>query len=570
MVRATLKVFAIAIAAVVLPNTAQADSELTEFLETAIPHFDQYIPEPSLAARAAAVTFTAAYDAWAAYDDEAVGVVTGDLLDGTGGPDTPGNRREAVLHAMVTAMYGLTGKQNALNQRLLRMGYNPESNTPAAILGRRIGAAVLSNRRQDGSNQPGGYADTSHYMIAPMEEFDAWQPDWDEDEDELQMPMTPHWGRVLPFAVMDVVGMRPPAPPVLGSPEFDAQVQEIIDYSANLTDEQKAIAEYWAPFRWANPTTHLMELTQDISRREGLSFDEDIQLFFAFGNAMLDASIAAWDAKYHYNYVRPVTVIQAMGDEVITAYDERRNQTRQIRARDWEPYLETPPFPEYVSGHSTFAAAWARVMEMVMGTEEFDYTGRVYSINEEDSSRIFNPIELYFPTYRAAAESSGMSRLYGGIHWMAGNREGLNLGYQVGELAVERSRQFIAGDAMTPTPVFASVETQYWMPMSEGGIMTEAMDAQPVGNYYISASVISADPSRERVPLRINVRAADGTDRILGSVDESHRSERRQWIGINWRSTGHERFYITIEPAAEIGADYADYEVVQIYQVRVN
>lgn len=538
---------------------------MTEFMETMIPHMDEFVPEPPLAARGMALTFTAAYDAWAAYEPDAVGVVTGNLLDGTGGPDNQASREESILYAMLTVQYGLTGKRNALLRRLTLMGYRPENESDAAALGRRIGALVLASRRQDGSNQPGQYDDTSHYMIAPADDFRAWQPDIIDRM--TQEPLTPHWGRVLPFAMTDIESHRAPPPAEPGTPAFDAQVAELLEYSANLTDEHKAIAEYWAPREWATPASHLTDLTREVSMREGLSLEEDVQLFFTIGNALLDAGIAAWDSKYHYNYVRPVTVVQRMGDEMITAYNYRNNRTDTIRAEDWEPYLETPAFPEYVSGHSAFTAAWARVMELAMGTPDFDFTDRVYALEEENAGRIFNPIELHFPTYWSAAESSGMSRIYGGIHWMAGNREGLTMGRAIGEEAYSRAQSYFNGEAMTPTAVLATVESDYWRSMPDGpGRMSVVIDPMPIGQYAVSAHLEAPDGG-ERAPVRLTVRAGDGTDRILGVYDESRRSgARAPWVTLGWRSTGREPFYFTMEPLD--GAD--DFEVVQIYQVRVN
>ena len=561
-IRQSLSVSIIAIAAACcLVTPASADSVMTEFMETMVPHVDERVPVPAPAGRVMAVTFTAAYDAWAAYDEEAVGVVTGNLLDGTGA----GNREEAILHAMLTTLYGLTGKQNPYRLRLRRMGFNPDSESLDAQLGRNIGAMVLAERRQDGANQQDNYEDTSHYMVAPPEELAAWQPDFIDRM--VQEPITPHWGRVVPFAMRNMEHHRPPTPPALGTPEFDAQVEEVLAYSANLTQRHKAIAEYWAPERWATPASHFVDVTKDISERDGFTLEQDVKLFFTIGNAMMDAGIAAWDAKYRFNYVRPVTVIQRMGDRPIRAYNYRTNQTETIAAEDWEPYLETPAFPEYVSGHSAFAAAWARAMELTLGTDQMDYTGRVYFLSEENSPYVVDPIQLHFQTYEEAAQSSGMSRLYGGIHWMIGNTEGLAMGRTIGEMAYERAQRFFDGSATAPTPVFASVDTDYWRPMGESGRMSTVLDPVPAGLYSISASLSAEAGFENRAPVRLTVRSGDGSNRLLGLYDETNRQgPMPPWISVGWRSTGTEPFYVTLEP---VGAD-PDLEVVQIYQVRVN
>jgi hypothetical protein len=122
-------------------------------------------------------------------------------------------------------------------------------------------------------------------------------------------------------------------------------------------------------------------------------------------NTLFDASIEAWDAKYGYDYVRPITVIRALGDIRITARPRSLPAVlassspeaaraayglvpvpvgiAEIPAADWEPYLPMPPFPAHVSGHSTFCAAWARVMELMTGSQEFSFHTTVHHLYVE-------------------------------------------------------------------------------------------------------------------------------------------------------------------------------------------
>ena len=177
-------------------------------------------------------------------------------------------------------------------------------------------------------------------------------------------------------------------------------------------------------------------------------------MFFVASNAIFDASIAAWDAKYVYDYVRPITAIRALGDTLISAWRPRSLVVlaystpaalaeakdsvvvpaglEEVRAADWEPYLPTPPFPSYVSGHSVFTASWARAMQLAMGKPDFNFKKTVRRLYVEQRE-LAQPVTLSYPTFAAAAEAAGISRIWAGVHWPADNERGQELGRKVGE-----------------------------------------------------------------------------------------------------------------------------------------
>jgi hypothetical protein len=129
---------------------------------------------------------------------------------------------------------------------------------------------------------------------------------------------------------------------------------------------------------------------------------------------MADAGIAAWDAKFAYGWWRPITAIREAASD---------GNPDTVSEANWVPLIATPPFPEYVSGHSTFSAAAAAVLEALHGDDRFPFTLR--------SQSLFG-IERRFERFSEAAAEAGMSRIYGGIHFMSANREGQILGRQVG------------------------------------------------------------------------------------------------------------------------------------------
>ena len=174
-----------------------------------------------------------------------------------------------------------------------------------------------------------------------------------------------------------------------------------------------------------------------------------------------------WDAKYAYDYVRPITVIRALGDTPISAW-RPRSLTEALAystpaakadaeyvvavpaglgeapAADWEPYLPTPPFPGYISGHSAFTAAWARAMELAIGKPDFNFKTTVRHLYVEQRE-LAEQVTLSYPTFAAAAEAAGISRIWAGVHWPADNERGLELGRKVGESVWRRAEQFVLG-----------------------------------------------------------------------------------------------------------------------------
>jgi hypothetical protein len=218
--------------------------------------------------------------------------------------------------------------------------------------------------------------------------------------------------------------------------------------SGGLTDEHKAIAEYWADGPGTEtPCGHWCLLARQVSGRDGHGLDGDVKLLFALAGALLDASIACWDAKRTYDSVRPVTAVHFLfaGQEV-SAWAGPGQGTRRIPGERWQPYLATPPFAEHVSGHSTFSAAAATVLARFTGSDRFGARVTVPA----GSSRIeagtpAADVVLSWPTFSAAAEQAGRSRRYGGIHFRDGDLSGRALGTAVGVEAWEAASLLFAG-----------------------------------------------------------------------------------------------------------------------------
>ena len=429
---------------------------------------------PPMGGRTLAIVHTAMYDAWTAYDAVAVGTRLGGTLRRPADEHTLANKSEAVSYAAYRALLDLLPARASVYEALmLGLGYDPantttDTATPAGV-GNVAAEALLSFRHDDGSNQLNGYQDYTGYVPVnpPMDpsvpggvddlvDPAKWQPLLHDGQ--VQRWIVPHWRYVTPFALTSAEQFMPPPPAPVQSGEFRRQVQELINVQARLTDRQKVIAEYWADGPTLESTPgHWCTIAQYVSRRDGHTLDEDVKLFFGVANAVLDASIAAWAAKIAYDYVRPVTAVRYLKQgKRIRAWAGPGLGTQVIAGEAWVPYLvstfRTPPFAEYVSGHSTFSTAAATVIRQFTGSDAY---GACASFppgwsRAEPGLVPASEVELCWPTFTAAAEESGASRLYGGVHFRQGNEAGLALGRQVGQRVWEKAQAYFDGTTGAP------------------------------------------------------------------------------------------------------------------------
>jgi hypothetical protein len=250
-------------------------------------------------------------------------------------------------------------------------------------LGRSIGARVVADARTDGSEAmqqvtipvgPGLWVPTPPGFLPPLE------------------PLAGTW---RPWNISSGSRLRPGPPPAFGSRRYARETREVYEVSQALTEEQKRIADFWADGPGTvTPPGHWNQIAVDLIRSHRLRGPAAARVLAAVNTAQADAFIACWDAKFTYWSERPVTAIQ-----------------REIDA-GWLPYIATPPFPSYVSGHSTTSGAASEVLA------------------------------AYFPRsarrLRAWAEEAAVSRLYGGIHFASDNEAGLAIGRKVAKAAIRR------------------------------------------------------------------------------------------------------------------------------------
>ena len=325
----------------------------------------------------------------------------------------------AAAHRVLVALYP---KQREFFDALLKLCWTDVPHGPArdagAQLGRFIADRMLDARREDGADNVGKYS----YKKVPG----AWQPTAPQFQDAL----LPEWGYVKAFAIKKGTQYRPADPPGLTSAAFTDALNEVRrlggKHSPARTEEQTQIAHFWADNQGTvTPPGHWNQIAQSIARERGNTLMENARLFAHLNIALADAGVLCWVIKFTFEFWRPITAIrQAERDE------------------KWTPLLDTPPFPAYVSGHSTFSAAGAAVLAQSFGADKIRFS---------TTSDGLPGVTRKFTSLSDAAQEAGMSRIYGGIHWQFDNVEGLNVGRTLGEYVFRNTLQPRSRQVLRPS-----------------------------------------------------------------------------------------------------------------------
>jgi hypothetical protein len=422
---------------------------------------------PPVAARAMAIVHTCMFDAWAAYDDVAAGTRLGGSLRRPQAERTAANKEKAISFAAYRALDDLFPGQRPTNMDPLMqaLGFNPaeaeDAGTPSGI-GKTACDAVLEFRHRDGANQlgdrrPGAYSDYTGFTPANTSEVlidqNRWQPLLVNGTP--QRWLLPHWAMVTPFGLTSGAQFRDvmlaQGPARYPSPGYWKQTLDVVDLSAHLGDTEKVIAEYWADgASTVTPPGHWMVIAQHVSQRDHQSLDQDVKLFFILANALMDAGIAAWDAKRCTDLIRPVSVVRVLlSTRQIRAWGGPGLGVRTVYGKDFRSYLPTPPFASYVSGHSAFSAAGAEILKRFTGSDQFgeSFTAEPGTSLVEVGLTPSAPVTLSWPTFSDAADQAGMSRRYGGIHYEEDDLAGRALGRAVANEAWNKATAYIEGTA---------------------------------------------------------------------------------------------------------------------------
>ena len=382
---------------------------------------------PPQASRVYAYASVAAYEALAPTRPDLRSLAG--QLNGLGAPPAP----EGAVHGPTAALYALLAVGEAMTfstddvvayradaEASLRQAGMPRGLARRSqAYGEAVAQHVLAWAADDGYAQTrGGQA----YTVT--DEPGTWRPTPPAYMDAIE----PNWGVQRPF-VLDSAAQFKPEPPhpyslEPGSP-FRREVDEVYVVGRDLTPEQRAIASFWDCNPYAlhtrghamfatkkiTPGGHWMGIAGIASRGAGDDVAGAATAYVRTALALADGFISVWDEKYRSRLVRPETVINEHIDE------------------DWVPLLQTPPFPEYSSGHSVISAAAAEALTALYGD----------GVAFVDSTEIpYGLPARPFPSFRAAAEEAAISRLYGGIHYRMAAERGTVQGREVGGFHLER------------------------------------------------------------------------------------------------------------------------------------
>jgi hypothetical protein len=271
--------------------------------------------------------------------------------------------------------------------------------------GDKIGEALLKWIAQDNFKETRDKAYTS-----PTGEPFLW-----EITTPGTKPVEPYWGMIRPFTLKssDVCDAALNMP-FSTDPDsaFYAQANEVKTVKDELTNEQKAIANFWVdtPGLTGAPAGHWVSIASQMVDHLKLKLSRAAEMYAMVGVALGDAFIGCWDLKYRVNLVRPETYI------------------KKYISRNWAPYIQTPPFPEYPSGHSVGSGAASEVLTGMFGVVAY----------KDDTHRSRGLPARSFTSFEAAANEAAISRLYGGIHYRVAIENGLRIGRCIGQRVLER------------------------------------------------------------------------------------------------------------------------------------
>jgi hypothetical protein len=312
-----------------------------------------------------------------------------------------------------------SGKQfNAFEQNLLdscrKLGFSDETIVNSRSYANQIVKQIMPYAKKDRYNRISNYP-----RYTPLNTEGSWYP----TPPAFFSPVEPYFNTVRPFLIDSAEAFKsvPPIPysKDKNSPFFKLLVGNYVDGGSGLTAENREIAAFWDcnPFALKNeghlliglkkisPGAHWIGITGIACQKAKVDFSKTLQIYTIVAAGLTDSFISCWDEKYRSNRIRPETAIRNLIDP------------------NWKPMLQTPPFPEYMSGHSHISSTTATILTYFFG-DNFSYTDNV-----EDK---YGLKARKFSSFNSAAEEAAMSRYWGGIHFKDGIENGVKVGVKIG------------------------------------------------------------------------------------------------------------------------------------------
>jgi hypothetical protein len=331
--------------------------------------------------------------------------------------------------------------------RLIAAGHDARRLDAGRRVGRRAAAAILAQRKHDGSEKPEPRIGIDFF---PSDAPGKWRQD---PVSLIPVALGADWGRVKPFVIDSAKSFRVAPPPALNSAAYAAAFDEVkrlggdgVTTPTERTAEQSTIGTYWAydgmPSLCAPPRLY-NQIALTVADQMGSDFFELTRLFTLVNVAMADAGIAIWESKYFYQFWRPVTGIRE-ADEGTGPTGRGDGNPSTVADLTYVPNGApssnlsgpdfTPPFPAYPSGHAGFGGALFEVLRRFYGTDNvaFTFTSDEYNGVTRDRDGVVRPIHpRSFTSFSQAEEENGQSRVYLGIHWSFDKTEGIEQGRRI-------------------------------------------------------------------------------------------------------------------------------------------
>lgn len=409
------------------PEDYHKKTEDPEYLHMSIKKITDIIVHdifsPPVASRIYAYTSVAAYEA-ARHQDSSLVTLAGQLhgLEPVPAPE-PGVEYCFPLAAVQATL--LTGKAFIFSEDKLTEYYDQvmagyrDSSMPDEVIERSLAYGKLVSEHIVKWSSKDNYKQTRSF---PKYSIDQSASTWKPTPPAYMDAIEPHWNKIRTFAIDSASQFRIGPPPAFStdkSSDFYKLAAEVYETGKNLTDEQRNIAKFWDcnPFvmnvkghvmfatKKISPGGHWMNITHVACKTGNLNVARSAEAYAYVALSLADGFIACWDEKYRSLLIRPETYINLYIDE------------------NWMPLLQTPPFPEYVSGHSVISTAAATALTGVFG-ENFAFT---------DSTEVeFGLTTRSFKSFLEASDEAAQSRLYGGIHYRTANEGGVTMGRALG------------------------------------------------------------------------------------------------------------------------------------------
>jgi hypothetical protein len=307
----------------------------------------------------------------------------------------------------------LTEEEQSFVQALAKQGVKPGVLSQSVKVGKLAAAAVVKFSKGDHYGQLSALK-----RYTPVKAEGSWYP----TPPAYLEAVEPNWKTIRPLMIDSASAFRPVAPYPFSKDTTSAFYREVLavyKVSKKLTPDQIEITQFWdcnpfavntsghmsIGFKKISPGGHWMNIAALVAKQQKAGFDRTIYVLLAEGITLMDAFISTWEAKYATNRIRPETYI---------------NRYLDVK---WQPGLQTPPFPEYTSGHAVVSSASAEVLSYLLG-EKIAYV--------DDTEIPFGSGKRSFTSFRQAAAEASISRYYGGIHYLEsctnGNAQGQRLG----------------------------------------------------------------------------------------------------------------------------------------------